>query len=54
MEPLSVYVEHFLAGSLFAVSGAYANQYCRHFWHRLTIGAILVAVETAFVVTVVG
>ncbi len=54
MEATSVYVEHFLAGIMFAVSGAYASQFCRHTWHRLTVGAILVALETIIVVTLVG
>jgi hypothetical protein len=54
MEPLSVYIEHFLAGLVFAASGAYASQWCRHTWHRLTVGVILVAVETAVIVSIVG
>lgn len=51
---MSLYLEHFLAGLMFAISGAYASAYCRHLWHRFAVGILLVAVETLLVVTFIG
>jgi len=51
---MHIYIEHFLAGLMFAASGAYASNYCRHLWHRIAVGILLVALETLIVVSFVG
>lgn len=51
---MEIYVEHFLAGLMFAVTGAYARNFCRHTWHQIVVGATLVAIESAIVVTFIG
>ena len=51
---MDVYMEHFLTGLMFAGTGVYARNFCRHPWHQIVVGILLVAVETALVVTFIG
>lgn len=48
------YLTHGAVGAVFAASGAYAQQFCEHFWHRIVVGGLLVAAETAIIVPLVG
>ena len=50
----SLYFWHYIAGLVFAATGAYASRFCEHVWHRIFLAMLLVAVETMIVVTTIG
>jgi hypothetical protein len=45
---------HFLIGIVFALTGVYARQWCKHLRHQITVGLILVALEAVIMVMLVG
>lgn len=51
---MSVYLLHYLAGAVFAATGAWARGLCEHWSHRLLVGGVVLAVETWIVITYIG
>lgn len=45
---------HSIFGAGFAAIGIFARQLCEHLWHKLAVGAALILLESAVMVTAVG